>query len=265
MTYSFCLQFHVTPGAGFPDHPHRGMSTVTYMLQGSFEHADFTGRTGRIDAGDLQFMTAGRGIAHAEMPVFGPGLVDPIGLQLWVDLPSEHKMTAPTYQELKASEIPTATPAQNVSVQVICGESLNESGQVVKSPVRPMGGCWIMDVTMTAKSATVTQRVPAGWNAFIYTLTGDVRIGSSDASVTKPYYTSVLSSIEGQDHVSVTAESDSARFVFVAGAPLDQKVFQYGPMVMDSEQGIRAAFSDYQEGKNGFEGAAEWRSEISNR
>lgn len=161
--------FHVSEGAGFPDHPHRGMTTLTYLLEGEFQHEDFKGNRGLLTPGSLQFMIAGKGIVHAEIPVHRPGLPDPTGLQLWIDLPAEHKMTEPSYQELSASEIPSAHPSSSVTIKVICGEADgSESEGVIKSPVRSLGGCWFLDVQLGKKGDEVFQRIPAGWNAFTY-------------------------------------------------------------------------------------------------
>ncbi|SDA01528.1 BZ3500_MvSof-1268-A1-R1_Chr10-1g02756 [Microbotryum saponariae] len=256
--------FNVGEG-GFPDHPHRGMSTITYMLEGSFKHEDFMGHAGTINAGDLQFMTAGKGILHAEMPVRGPGLPNPKGLQLWVDLPKAKRMTEASYQELKSSEIPSAHPTSNTTIKVISGTALgNESEGSVTSPIKPPGGCWIFDVTFKAKGEQVFQAIPAGWNAFAYTLEGQTLIGG-DSSLTKPtdpFYTVVLSAAEGEQGIRLESVSEGSRLVLIAGEPLDQEIIQYGPFVMDTEQGIRQAFQDFQMGVNGFEKARGWQSEI---
>lgn len=177
------------------------MTTLTYMLKGSFQHEDFTGRKGIIEPGDLQFMLArtrttwcrllrrctriaGRGISHAEMPIHGGGRDNPIGLQLsvnsstprivadidehsWIDLPKQHKMVEPSYQELKADQVPTAVVNPFVSMKVISGKADAENGKVVESPVRPLGGCWFFDVTITKKGESVFQAIPQGWNSFV--------------------------------------------------------------------------------------------------
>ncbi|SDA01407.1 BZ3500_MvSof-1268-A1-R1_Chr10-1g02635 [Microbotryum saponariae] len=228
--------FNVGEG-GFPDHPHRGMSTITYMLEGSFKHEDFMGHAGTINA----------------------------GLQLWVDLPKAKRMTEASYQELKSSEIPSTHPTSNTTIKVISGTALgNESEGSVTSPIKPPGGCWIFDVTFKAKGEQVFQAIPAGWNAFAYTLEGQTLIGG-DSSLTKPtdpFYTVVLSSAEGEQGIRLELVSEGSRLVLIAGEPLDQEIIQYGPFVMDTEQGIRQAFQDFQMGVNGFEKARGWQSEI---
>ncbi|GAA6062820.1 hypothetical protein JCM10212_001552 [Sporobolomyces blumeae] len=262
--------FKVGEGAGFPDHPHRGMTTLTYMLEGEFEHEDFVGHRGKIGPGDLQFMIAGKGIMHSEMPIHKTGGKDPLGLQLWIDLPKQHKLVDPSYQELKASEIPSAHPTPHTLVKVICGEADGDAKEgVVSSPVRPLGGCWFADVTFEKKGEKVFQRVPKGWNAFIYTLEGETLIGSSSSSAPNEpiaaFHTAVLSNRDGETGVELESVSDRARVVVVSGEPLEQEIVQHGPFVMDSVQGIRQAFMDYQLGRNGFEGAHEWKSEIGGR
>ncbi|GAA5977278.1 hypothetical protein JCM10908_004920 [Rhodotorula pacifica] len=266
--------FLVKEGAGFPDHPHRGMTTLTYMLEGEFEHEDVKGHKGRIGPGDLQFMIAGRGIMHSEMPVHGPGKKDPFGLQLWIDLPKEHKLVEASYQERRAAEVASAHPTPNVEIKVVCGESQgSEEEGLVKGNVRPLGGCWFMDFIITKKGERVFQPIPAGWNAFIYTLEGETLIGDSSlpnlATSGKPikqYHTAVLSNNSGETGVWLESASDAkTRFVLVAGEPLNQTTVQHGPFVMCTKEEIQQAFMDYQFERNGFEGAHGWRSEIGKR
>ncbi|GAA6030444.1 hypothetical protein JCM8097_009111 [Rhodosporidiobolus ruineniae] len=258
--------FKVAEGAGFPDHPHRGMTTLTYMIEGEFDHEDFKGHKGRIGPGALQFMVAGSGIVHSEMPVHGPGKKDPFGLQLWIDLPSKYKMVEAQYQERKAEEVSSAHPTPNVTVKVICGETEGSAEEgVVKGNVRPLGGCWFLDFQISKKGEKVFQPIPKGWNAFIYTLTGETLMGPSDSparQTIKQYHTAVLSNNDGETGVELESATEEARFVVVAGEPLDQEIVQHGPFVMDSVQGIRQAFMDYQFERNGFEGAHSWHSEI---
>ncbi|KAI5478053.1 pirin [Pseudohyphozyma bogoriensis] len=261
--------FKVAEGAGFPDHPHRGMTTLTYLIEGEFEHEDFVGHRGRLGPGDLQFMIAGRGIMHSEMPIHTKGGKDPFGLQLWIDLPKEHKMVKPSYQELKATEIPDANPDPSINIKVICGKAEgNETQGVVESPVRPLGGCWFLDVVYGAESQgkTMFQNIPAGWNAFIYTLSGTIELGPTGSTTTvKPFHTAVLTNSPADQGIQITSATPDARFVIVAGEPLDQEIVQHGPFVMDSRVGIQQAFQDYQLGRNGFEGAHDWHSEIGKK
>ncbi|KAI0646949.1 RmlC-like cupin domain-containing protein [Trametes meyenii] len=252
--------FHTPSGAGFPDHPHRGQATVTYMLEGSSLHEDSAGHKGKIEAGGVQWMCAGRGIIHAEMPVSGPGIPEPRGLQLWVDLPKQFKMVEPSYQELGPEQIPTAYPQGEdgpVKVKVISGKSHG-----VESPVRPLGGCWYFHVIFD-KPGTIFQDIPAGWTTFLYTLKGSLRVGD-DSTPHGAFHTLVLSSASGESGVELTATEDNTEFIVVAGEPLDQTVVQYGPFVMTSREEIQKTLIDYQYSRNGFEKARSWKSEIGN-
>jgi len=249
--------FTVSPGAGFPDHPHRGQETITYLLRGAVDHEDFAGNAGTIGPGDLQFMTAGRGIVHAEMPAARGGGASE-GLQLWVDLPRELKMCEPRYRDLRAAEIPEVHADEGrVRVKVISGRShgVDSVRDLAYTPV------WILDVEVRP-GGTVTQEVPSGWSAFAYVLSGTAVFGAARKSV-GPFHNVVF---EGDgDNVVASVEADAAepaRFVLVAGQPLDQEVVQYGPFVLDSKEGVYQALMDYQERRNGFERAEGWRSEI---
>lgn len=252
--------FHVSEGAGFPDHPHRGQATVTYMLEGSSRHEDSAGHAGIIETGGVQWMCAGKGIIHAEMPVHGKNVPEPRGLQLWVDLPKDVKMTEPSYQELGPESIPVAYPEGkdgNISIKVISGKSHG-----VESPVRPLGGCWYFHVSMK-NGATMFQDIPAGWTAFIYVLKGAVSVGES-GPVNDAFHTLVLSNEDGETGVRITAATDDTQFALIAGEPLDQTVFQYGPFVMTNQEEIQKTLMDYRTGRNGFEKAHTWKSKIGN-
>ena len=244
--------FSVPYGAGFPDHPHRGQETVTYMLDGAFQHEDFVGHAGRIETGDLQWMTAGKGIMHSEMPVKQPGNKPNVGLQLWVDLPEKYKLSDPRYQELRDADIPRAKPDDKVEIKVISGDSFG-----VKSPVQTLVGVWYLDVKI-APGGKVEQKLPENWTTFIYTLTGRPSIAGKEV---EPFHTVVLST--SGDGVSVENNgTEETRFVIISGEPLDQRVVQHGPFVMTSEQGIYEAMRDFSSNSNGFERAKGWRSEI---
>lgn len=164
--------FTVNPGAGFADHPHRGQETITYMLSGIMDHEDFTGKSGSIETGDLQFMTAGRGIMHAEMPrPQGDGSPN-IGLQLWVDLPVNLKGCEPRYRDLKAKEIPIAEiDGGKVKIKVISGQShgVDSVRDLSYTPV------WMLDVEIQP-GGKIEQNLPVSWNAFIYTIKGTAKI-----------------------------------------------------------------------------------------
>ncbi|XP_068126891.1 pirin-like [Hyperolius riggenbachi] len=240
---------------GFPDHPHRGFETVSYLLGGgSMEHEDFCGHVGRLDPGDLQWMTAGRGIVHAEMPFSE----EPAhGLQLWVNLRSSEKMIAPQYQELKSADIPKPSK-DGVTVAVISGESLGVKSQIyTRTPTLYLG-------FRLEKGAKHTQETPKGWTAFIYTLSGVVCVGpAGEQFEVEPHHTAVLDDGEG-----VTFENkgdELAHFVLIAGEPINEPVVQRGPFVMNTQEEIAQTIKDYNSCKNGFENAKTWKSKIGNR
>jgi len=252
--------FHVGKGAGFPDHPHRGQATVTYMLEGESRHEDSAGHKGTIEAGGVQWMCAGRGIIHAEMPVHEEGKPEPRGLQLWVDLPKQFKMVEPSYQELGPEGVPSAYPAGpdgGLEVKVISGKSHG-----VESPVRPLGGCWFFHVIFK-KKGTIFQDIPAGWTTFLYILKGAVKVGSDeDALPHEKFHTLVLSANKNETGVQLTATEEETELILVSGEPLEQTVFQYGPFVMTTREEVQETLRDYQFGRNGFEKAHVWKSEI---
>ncbi|KAG5175790.1 RmlC-like cupin domain-containing protein [Tribonema minus] len=237
--------------AGFPDHPHRGFETVTYMLEGAFEHEDFMGNRGKIGPGDLQWMTAGRGIVHSEMP-FGDGRSH--GLQLWVNLGSKDKMCEPAYQELKAEEIPEVSDGKGVSARVIAGTALGTD-----SPVYTRTPAHYVHYTMEPGSV-LQHAIPAGWSAFLYTLKGDVEVGGSGGVEVAAHHTITLDG-DGEG-VEVKAGKAGADFVLICGKPHGEPIVQHGPFVMNTRAEIQQAMLDYQSGSNGFEGAGKWYSQI---
>ncbi|KAL1883236.1 RNA pol II transcription cofactor [Diaporthe australafricana] len=250
--------FSVKPGAGFPDHPHRGQETITYMLSGAFDHEDFAGNKGTIHAGDLQFMTAGKGIVHSEMPAQNTDGSANTGLQLWVDLPVELKGCDPRYRDLRGSEIPAAEADDGkVSVKVISGRShgVDSVQDLAYTPV------WLLDITVKP-GGRVVQPVPKGFNAFLYTLEGTALFGAEKKPV--PQYHNVVFELEGDDIVAENSEGSEtdARFVIVAGQVLDQPVVQYGPFVVTSIEEVQKALFDYSTHSGGFERADGWASEI---
>ncbi|GFF38772.1 pirin [Aspergillus udagawae] len=255
--------FTVGHGAGFPDHPHRGQETITYLLSGGVDHEDFAGNKGTIGPGDLQFMTAGRGIMHAEMPRENPDGSLNVGMQLWVDLPKELKMCEPRYRDLRANEIPVAEVDDGrVTVKVISGQShgVDSVRDLAYTPV------WLLDVTIRP-GGRISQALPKGWNAFAYTFAGTTIFGSNDATrVAKEFHNVVFDQAGDYVEASVpdNAESES-RFILVAGQPLDQKVVQYGPFVLTSQEEVYQAMLDYQTASNGFERVRGWESEIGKR
>jgi len=237
--------------SGFPDHPHRGFETVTYMLpssEGSFQHEDFCGHKGTIEPGDLQWMTAGKGIVHSEMPS-GVGH----GLQLWVNLCSKDKMCNPVYQELKAAEL-TTVKKDGVTAIVISGKVFGvESTVYTRTPIYYVH--FIME-----PDTTLNQEIPENWTSFIYVLSGTIKIGSGNVQGIEAHHTVALSA-DGEG-VSVRTEKQGANIVLISGKPIGEPVVQHGPFVMNSEKEILEAFDDYHSGKNGFEKAPGWESQI---
>ncbi|PWZ11545.1 Pirin-like protein [Zea mays] len=239
-------EFTVSKPAGFPDHPHRGFETVTHMFEGAITHQDFAGHKGTIRTGDVQWMTAGRGIVHSEMPA-GDGVSE--GLQLWINLSSKDKMIEPRYQELERKDISRAETEDGVEARVIAGEALG-----VASPVYTRTPIMYVDFTMRPGSR-LHQPVPEGWNAFVYVVDGEGVFGRETATA---HHCLVLGSGDG---VSVWNRSARPlRFVLAAGQPLGEPVVQHGPFVMNSHAEIQQAMEDYSYGKNGFERAGQWSS-----
>ncbi|KAL4802918.1 RmlC-like cupin domain-containing protein [Aspergillus unguis] len=255
--------FTIGKGAGFPDHPHRGQETITYLLSGGVDHEDFAGNKGTIGPGDLQFMTAGKGIMHAEMPHENPDGTPNIGMQLWVDLPKALKMCEPRYRDLRASEIPQVNVDQDrVNVKVISGQShgVDSVRDLAYTPV------WILDITIKP-GGKISQVLPVGWNAFAYTLNGNTVFGSRDSTQLVKQYHNVVFDQAG-DHIEASVPDNAeeeARIFLVAGQPLDQKVVQYGPFVLTSQQEVYQAMIDFQSAENGFERVRGWESEIGKR
>ncbi|KAM0255978.1 hypothetical protein ACHAQJ_005282 [Trichoderma viride] len=259
----FLMLDHFASSGGFPDHPHRGQETITYLLKGVIDHEDFTGNSGTLYEGDLQFMTAGRGIVHAEMPRKQPDGSYNVGLQLWVDLPKELKYCEPRYRDLRAAEIPSVDVDEGrATIKVISGQShgVDSVKELAYTPV------WLLDFLLRP-GANVTQAIPQGWNTFAYILEGDITVGEGAEAKKAEQYDNVFFKQAGDViHLSTDASATKdARIIVVAGTPLDQPVVQYGPFVLNSEEEVMKTFSDYQGHENGFERAKDWRSKIGDR
>lgn len=217
------------------------------------QHEDFLGNKGFLGPGDVQWMTAGRGIVHSEMPYFDPERpVDAVALQLWIDLPARKKMVKPSYKEKKGAALAHATFPHG-SVVIVSGESHGAVG-----PIRPLAGCWFLDYRMDM-GADTWQEIPPGWTAFIYVLEGSVVVG--DKTNVEAYHCAVLSDGDGVRLQKVEGKKQS-RFVLIAGEPLDQPLVMQGPFVVTSKEAAVQALRDFQSGKNGFEKAPGWQSEI---
>ena len=221
--------------AGFPDHPHRGFETVTYMLAGRMRHGDNQGNSGLLEAGSVQWMTAGRGIVHSEMPEQQDGLM--WGFQLWVNLPARAKMTAPRYQDIPPSAIPEVTKPDGVRVRVIAGAFDGVCGPISNIDAEPL----YFDVTLDA-GASLNVPIPSGHNAFLYCIEGDIAVG--DASLDKRR----LGVLTLGERLNVESSSDGARFLVVAGRPFGEPVERYGPFVMNTREELMQAIEDLRSG-----------------
>jgi len=223
---------------GFPDHPHRGFETVTYMLAGRMRHGDNQGNVGLLRPGSVQWMTAGRGIIHSEMPEQEEGLMQ--GFQLWVNLPAKDKMTKPRYQDIEPEAVPVVERPDGTKVKVLVGSFDGVSGPVTKVATDPL----YLDITLPAG---VSARVPveAEHNAFAYVFEGTARIGA-EAQLVDRGELAVLSLGNG---VTVEGGPQGGRLILVAGRPLREPVAKYGPFVMNTPAEIHQAIADYQAGK----------------
>ena len=224
--------------AGFPDHPHRGFETVTYMLAGRMRHGDNKGHTGLLEAGSVQWMTAGRGIIHSEMPEQEKGLMQ--GFQLWVNLPAKDKMTAPRYQEIPPKDIPVATLGGGVSAKVIAGTVGGVGGPIDGIATEPV----LLDLALPA-GGRLTLPLPPGHSVFLYPFDGDIAVGEAVTRVERGSI-AVLGAGEG---VLISAPKGAARVLLAAGRPLNEPVARYGPFVMNTPQQLREALADYELGR----------------
>lgn len=221
--------------AGFPPHPHRGFETITYMINGKFTHKDTAGNEGHLSDGGVQWMTAGKGVIHSEMPEQTEGLVR--GFQLWFNLPKEKKMINPAYHDIQADQIPVVE-LENGKVKVISGTFQDTTG-----PGRPHTGMMYLDVHLNDKQDIVLP-IEDGWNGFIY-----VYEGSIDANISVPKGNLAVLNTKNDFLCSSTLEH--TRFILVAGQPLNEPVARGGPFVMNTKGEILQAFEDYQSGKLG--------------
>jgi quercetin 2,3-dioxygenase len=228
--------------AGFPPHPHRGFETVTYLLAGRMRHRDNAGHEGVIAPGGIQWMTAGRGIVHSEMPEQENGLLE--GFQLWVNLPAAHKMDHPGYQEYPADQIPVESREGGVEVRVIAGvSSQGTRGPVVQPLTQPL----YLDVLLPA-GEEFAERLPDTHNAFVYVIQGPVTARDADGRVLQ-LGRDDLGVLARGDIVRVEAGNEASRFLVVAGRPLNEPVARGGPFVMNTRDEIQQAFEDYGQGR----------------
>jgi redox-sensitive bicupin YhaK (pirin superfamily) len=231
--------------AGFPEHPHRGFETVTYMLDGRMRHRDNHGNEGLLVPGAVQWMTAGRGVVHSEMPEQQEGRMR--GFQLWVNLPARLKMSEPAYQEFAPERIPVAHPAEGVSVKVIAGRVADADGSDVIGPiVQPATEPLYFDIDMAPRRAW-SLSLPEGHNAFVFVFEGALSVGEGDDA--RPLAMRTLGVLGGGERVALASGDAAARAILVAGRPLREPVAKYGPFVMNTKEELMQAFVDYQEGR----------------
>jgi len=223
--------------AGFPNHPHRGFETVTYMLAGRMRHGDNQGNSGLLTAGSVQWMTAGRGIVHSEMPEQEDGLL--WGFQLWINLPSTQKMTAPRYQDIPPERIPTVERPDGTRITVIAGAVDGVAGPVDAEQTEPL----FFDITLPA-GRSFNHALPERHAAFLYVIEGALTVGDSQVQAGT---LAVLS--QGPRLALAAGEAGPARFILLAGKPIGEPVAKYGPFVMNTEAEIRQAINDFRAGR----------------
>ena len=231
--------------AGFPDHPHRGFETVTYMLDGRMRHKDNHGNEGLLVPGSVQWMTAGRGLVHSEMPEQEQGRMR--GFQLWVNLPASAKMGDPRYQEFSPDRIPVADVARGVAAKVIAGRVVDGSGREIHGPIeQPATDPLYLDLSLEP-GASWQYTLPAGHNAFAYVFEGSASVGDGEDARTLD--AQELGVLGGGDGLSLRGGSEGARLILVAGRPLREPVARHGPFVMNTREEVMQAFVDFQEGR----------------
>lgn len=227
--------------AGFPDHPHRGFETVTYMLAGRMKHGDNQGNTGLLGPGSVQWMTAGRGIVHSETPQQQDGLM--WGFQLWVNLPASDKLTTPRYQDIQGEDIPEADPAPGVHARVLAGELDGVTGPVSGVATQPV----FYDLALEPGTSYDVE-LPEEHSAFLYVFDGGpVSIVSDTGGVAIERGEMAL--LTSGDHVALETGAERARFMLVAGRPLNEPIARYGPFVMNTRDEIYQAFADFRDGR----------------
>ena len=227
--------------AGFPMHPHRGIETVTYMLAGTVNHKDTLGNAGSIGAGDVQWMTAGRGIMHEEMPQPRDG--DMAGFQLWVNLPARDKMTVPRYQEISAARIPEVRRSDGSTIRVIAGVADGVRGPVTEIVADPT----YLDVTL-CPGGSFFEPVERGHTVFAYVFEGEGAFGAGSQQGGQTVSQSRLIIFSDGDHVEVQTTEQSARFLLISGKPLHEPIARYGPFVMNTREEIEQALRDLRNG-----------------
>ena len=233
-------------GAGFPDHPHRGFETVTYMIAGRMRHRDSAGHEGLLQNGGVQWMTTGRGLVHSEMPEQEEGLME--GFQLWLNLPSHQKMCTPWYRDIQSESIPEVTTDAGVLVRVISGQSHGVQGAMHRPakdyPTDPL----YLDIHFSEQQ-TFTQNIPVGHNAFVYVYRGSLAVQSAQSAETVPLQRMAILN-NGGDGVVLQGQVGT-RALLITGQPLHEPIAQYGPFVMNTREELMQAVEDFQAGRLG--------------
>ncbi|MDH5204427.1 MAG: pirin family protein [Hylemonella sp.] len=237
--------------AGFPDHPHRGFETITYMIAGRMRHRDSAGHEGLLQSGGVQWMTAGSGLIHSEMPEQEDGVME--GFQLWLNLPGRDKMCPPAYRDFASPEIPEITSPEGVLIRVISGTSHGVSGAMHRPdsefPTSPL----YLDIHFPAGATTLTHELPQDLNAFLYTYRGTVHVISDDGTATAvPQQHMALLDNSGRAlRMEVRPGQQAVRALLIAGRPLNEPIAQYGPFVMNTREELLTAVHDFQSGRLG--------------
>lgn len=225
--------------AGFPSHPHRGFETITYMVAGRMRHRDSAGNEKVLENGGVQWMTAGKGVIHSEMPEQEDGLME--GIQLWLNLPARDKMSPVWYQDISAGDLPTFTTDGGVRVIVIAGDSNGVKARVNREVTQPL----YLDITLPA-GGRFEQHLDAGLNAFVYVYSGEAFIAGKGIPETRM---AILTNDSDADGVVIEAGEKPTRVMLIAGKPLNEPIAQYGPFVMNTQEEIYAAVNDYRAGR----------------
>jgi redox-sensitive bicupin YhaK (pirin superfamily) len=223
---------------GFPDHPHRGFETVTYMIAGRMRHRDSAGNEGLLQSGGVQWMSAGRGVIHSELPEQDSGLME--GFQLWLNLPARDKMGAPWYRDIQSDSIPEFLTPDGVRVRVIAGSSHGVAGAMQREGTQPL----YLDLHFDA-AARFAQSLPAGHNALVYVYRGSLAIGGEPVPVKRM---AILANTQDADGVVLQAQAGT-RAILIAGQPLREPIAQYGPFVMNTQQEIYQTIEDFRQGR----------------
>ena len=230
--------------AGFPNHPHRGFETVTYMIAGRMRHKDSAGNEGLLQNGGVQWMTAGRGLTHSEMPEQEEGAME--GFQLWLNLPAKNKLCEPGYRDIQSQDIPEVVTADGVLVRVIAGESHGTRGAVQRDHTKPI----FLDVQFpNTPNAVFEQTLPSTHNAFVYVYRGSVEVIHGENATTVPIQRMAVLRNEGNG-VVLRAEANT-RAILIAGQPLNEPIAQHGPFVMNTREELIQAVDDFRAGLMG--------------